>query len=67
MGVWATRPKCHTPKTMPLTETAIRASKATQKPLKLFDGGGLYLLVKPQGSRLWHLKYRINGVNLNHK
>ena len=46
---------------MPLTETAIRASKPKQKPLKLFDGGGLYLLINPQGSRLWRLKYRING------
>lgn len=44
-----------------LTETAIRNAKATEKPAKLFDGGGLYLLVKPQGSRLWRLKYRIQG------
>lgn len=44
-----------------LTETAIRAAKAKEKPAKLFDGGGLYLLVNPQGSRLWRLKYRIHG------
>lgn len=44
-----------------LTETAVRAARATQKPEKLFDGGGLYLLVNPQGSRLWRLKYRIHG------
>lgn len=44
-----------------LTETAVRAARVTQKPAKLFDGGGLYLLVNPQGSRLWRLKYRIYG------
>lgn len=44
-----------------LTETAVRAARATQKPAKLFDGGGLYLLVNPQGSRLWRFKYRIHG------
>lgn len=44
-----------------LTETDVRAAKATDKPAKLFDGGGPYLLVNPQGSRLWRLKYRIHG------
>lgn len=44
-----------------LTEAAIRAAKAADKPIKLFDGGGLFLLVNPQGSRLWRLKYRIHG------
>jgi integrase len=29
--------------------------------VKLFDGGGLYLLVNPNGSRWWRLKYRIVG------
>lgn len=29
--------------------------------MKLFDGGGLHLLVKPSGARLWRLKYRIGG------
>lgn len=44
-----------------LTETAIRAAKATDKPVKLFDTGGLYLLVNPSGARWWRLKYRISG------
>lgn len=35
--------------TMALTEVEIRAAKAVEKPLKLFDGGGLYLLVTPGG------------------
>ena len=45
-----------------LTEAAIKAAKATSKPVKLFDGGGLYLLVNPRGSKLWRLKYRVHGV-----
>jgi hypothetical protein len=28
-----------------LTETAVRAAKAADKPTKLFDGGGMYLLI----------------------
>lgn len=44
-----------------LTDTAIRSAKPTEKPYKLFDGGGLFLLVQPGGSRLWRLKYRIDG------
>lgn len=44
-----------------LTEKAIQAAKAPEKPTKLFDGGGLYLLINPQGSRLWRLKYRVHG------
>jgi len=31
--------------TMALTELEIRTAKAVERPLKLFDGGGLYLLV----------------------
>ncbi|WP_349237816.1 Arm DNA-binding domain-containing protein [Xanthobacter autotrophicus] len=46
---------------MPLTDTAIRAAKAGDKPYKLAVGGGLYLLMNPTGSRLWRLKYRIEG------
>jgi integrase-like protein/Arm domain-containing DNA-binding protein len=44
-----------------LTETAIKAAKPAEKPYKLFDERGLYLLVNPRGGRLWRLKYRIAG------
>ena len=44
-----------------LTDTAIRSAKPQEKPYKLADGQGLYLLVQPSGSRLWRLKYRIDG------
>lgn len=46
---------------MPLSATAIKNAKSTTKPLKLFDGGGLFLLVNPNGSRWWRFKYRFAG------
>jgi integrase len=45
-----------------LTETAIKAAKPQEKPYKLFDERGLFLLVTPQGGRLWRLKYRYAGA-----
>jgi hypothetical protein len=46
---------------MALTDTAIRNLKPEPKPYKKSDGEGLYLLVAPEGSRLWHLAYRFAG------
>ena len=46
---------------MRLTDTEIRAAKPYVKPYKLFDGGGLYLLINPDGSRWWRFKYRYGG------
>ena len=46
---------------MPLTDTEIRKAKPTDKPLKLSDAKGLYLLVSPAGSKLWRWKYRVDG------
>jgi integrase len=46
---------------MPLSDTAIRNAKPTDKAQKLSDGGGLYLLLNPNGSRWWRLKYRHSG------
>ncbi len=46
---------------MPLTDTAIRAAKPTEKQQKLFDGSGLYLLVFPSGSKVWRYKYHFRG------
>jgi len=46
---------------MTLTDAEIRAAKPTEKPRKLFDGGGLYLLINPDGSRWWRVKYRYGG------
>ncbi len=43
---------------MPLTDTAIRKAKPAEKAAKLSDGGGLYLLLRPDGARWWRLDYR---------
>ncbi len=46
---------------MSLNDTKIRSLKPSEKPFKVSDSHGLYLLVNPGGSRLWYLKYCING------
>ncbi len=43
---------------MALTDTALRKAKPTEKPLKMADGGGLYLLLKPTGAKWWRWDYR---------
>jgi hypothetical protein len=47
---------------MPLTDAAFRAAKPGAKPVRLFDGGGLYLEIAPGGDRWWRLKYRFGGM-----
>lgn len=47
---------------MVLTDTAIRNAKPADKPYKVSDSQGLYLLVNPRGSKLWRIKYRMDGV-----
>jgi len=44
-----------------LTDTAIRNAKPSAKDFKISDGGGLHLLIKPNGSKLWRFRYRYNG------
>jgi hypothetical protein len=48
-------------RTMALTDAKIRNTKPRSKPVKLTDGGGLYLEVRPTGSKLWRYRYRIAG------
>lgn len=45
----------------PLTATQIKTAKAKEKDYKLFDGGGLFLLVTKRNSKLWRLKYKFDG------
>ena len=40
---------------MPLTDTHIRSLKPDVKPRKYFDGGGLFLFVPANGSKLWRM------------
>ena len=44
-----------------LNDTRVRSAKSREKAFKLSDERGLFLLVMPTGSRLWRLKYRVNG------
>jgi integrase len=48
-------------KVVPLTDKAIKNAKSREKEYKLFDGGGLYLSIEPNGSKGWRLKYLIDG------
>lgn len=44
-----------------LSDTKIRSAKPRAKPFKMADGGGLFLLVQPSGSRLWRYRYWLDG------
>jgi integrase len=46
---------------MSLTDAKIRNTKPGPKPIKLADGGGLYIEVRPTGAKLWRFRYRIAG------
>lgn len=47
---------------MSLTDTAITKAKPKDRAYKVADSQGLYLLVNPNGSKLWRVKYRIDRV-----
>jgi len=46
---------------MSLTDTTIRTTKPGEKPAKLSDEKGLYLLVSPAGGKWWRMDYRFSG------
>ncbi len=46
---------------MPLTDVAIRNARSREKPYKLTDQRGLYLLIQPTGGKLWRYKYKQHG------
>ncbi len=46
---------------MALTDIEVKKAKVTDKPMKLTDGGGLFLQVQPNGSKYWRLAYRFGG------
>jgi len=45
----------------PLSDAEIKKAKPKEKDYKLFDGGGLFLLIKKNGKKFWKIKFRING------
>lgn len=44
-----------------LTDLAVRAAKPRERYYKLWDSGGMFLIVTPSGGRWWRLKYRVYG------
>jgi hypothetical protein len=51
-----------------LTEVEIRNAKPKDKAYKLHDEGGLILLVRPSGTKVWQYPYKLFGKhNGNHK
>ena len=46
---------------MALTDPEIRNAKPGDKPFKLYDAGGLFLLIQKNGGKWWRLKYRFAG------
>ena len=41
-----------------LTDAAVKKAKPGEKPVRMFDGGGMYLEVQPSGSKWWRHKFR---------
>ena len=46
---------------MPLTASQVKSAQPASKPFKMADGRGLFLLIKPNGSKYWRMKYRFGG------
>ena len=46
---------------MPLTENQAKNAKPLERAYKLADSEGLFLLVQPNGTKLWRMKYRFAG------
>jgi len=44
-----------------LSDARIRRARARERPYKLRDGGGLYLLITPTDAKQWRLRYVIGG------
>jgi len=46
---------------MNLKDSEVKSAKPQEKPYKMADGTGLYLLVNPSGSKYWRFDYRFLG------
>lgn len=49
---------------MPLSDAKCRNARPQERPYKLTDGHGLYMLVAINGSRFWRYNYRFGGKRL---
>ena len=46
---------------MPLTAELVRDAKPAAKEIKIFDGGGLFLLISTSGGKWWRFRYDFKG------
>ena len=46
----------------PFLVMQVKTAKSREKPYKLADGGGMHLLINPDGSKYWRMGYRFDGV-----
>ena len=46
---------------MKLTDSGVKRAQTADKPYKMSDGHGLYVLVQPAGAKLWRYAYRFDG------
>lgn len=46
---------------MSLTDTAVRSAKPGDKPVKMYDERGLFLIVTPAGGKWWRFRYSFGG------
>ncbi len=46
---------------MPLSDLKIKQLKSRDKAYKVFDGGGLFLMIYPSNKKVWKFKYRFDG------
>ena len=44
-----------------LTESSIKKAEILEKQYKIYDGNGMFLLVHPNGSKYWRMKYTYDG------
>lgn len=44
-----------------LTNATVKGARPAARPYKMFDAGGLHLLVRPNGTKTFRLKYRREG------
>jgi len=49
---------------MPLDQEMVENAKAREKPFRLLDERGLFLVMNLSGSKLWQFKYRFAGKDL---
>jgi hypothetical protein len=47
---------------MPLKAAEIRGFQLDDTPYRKTDQNGLYLEIRPNGSKLWYCKFRIQGI-----